>query len=193
MNIVPIVNGKLCSKDLYDKKKLSILQTQFHEAVGKKYGLQRGKEGSTAKHLSTAELAELKAKTIIEAAEKRGNEIVKQKQVELNELTQAVMQATDKPIPKKKRDVEKEITALRAMTAMKEREIQIRGRDQADLFKQLQEAKSADGRKETAYRIVTDMMSAYPEEFDELLKKSRDKKAGTTTTPIRKNNNGWSK
>lgn len=189
LNIVPIVNGKLCSKDLYDKKKLSILQTQFHEAVGKKYGLQRGKEGSTAKHLSTAEL---KAKTIIEAAEKRGNEIVEQKQAELNELTQAVMQATDKPIPKKKKDVEKEITALRAKTAMQEREIQIRGRDQADLFKQLQEAKSADGRKETAYRIVTDMMSAYPNEFDELLKKSRNKKAGTTT-PIRKNNNGWSK
>ena len=112
LNIVPIVNGKLCSKDLFDKKKLSILQTEFHEAVGKKYGLQRGKEGSTAKHLSTAEL---KAKTIIEEAEKRSTEIDKQaerKQAELDELTQAVSQVTDKPIPKA--DIEKEITALRA-------------------------------------------------------------------------------
>lgn len=34
---------------------------------------------------------------------------------ELTELTQAVEKATDKPIPKKKKDVEKEITALRAV------------------------------------------------------------------------------
>ena len=60
LNIVSIVNGKLCSKDLFDKKKLSILQTEIHEAVGKKYVLKRGKEGSIAKHLSTA----LKAKQL---------------------------------------------------------------------------------------------------------------------------------
>ena len=66
LNFVPIVNGKLCSKDLFDKKKLSILQTEFHEVVGKKYGLKRGKEGSQAKHLSTAEF---KANKIIEEAE----------------------------------------------------------------------------------------------------------------------------
>lgn len=190
LNIVPIVNGKLCSKDLFDKKKLSILQTEFHEAVGKKYVLQRGKEGSTAKHLSTAEL---KAKTIIENAEKRGNEIVEQKQAELNELTHAIEQATGKPIPKKKNEMDKEITALRAKTVMQEREIQIRGRDQEELFKQLQEAKTADSRKETAFKIVKDMISAYPDEFNELLKKSRDKHAGITHTPIRKNNSDWSK
>ena len=55
LNFVPIANGKLCSKDLFDKTKLSILQTEFHEVVGKKYGLKRGKEGSQAKHISTAE------------------------------------------------------------------------------------------------------------------------------------------
>ncbi|MDE7439713.1 MAG: plasmid recombination protein [Clostridia bacterium] len=190
LNIVPIVNGKLCSKDLFDKKKLSILQTEFHEVVGKKYSLQRGKEGSTAKHLSTAEL---KAKTIIENAEKRGNEIVEQKQAELNKLTQAITQATDKPIPKRKNEIEKEITALRAKTVMQEREIKIRGRDQEELFKQLQEAKTADSRKETAFKIVKDMISAYPDEFNELLNKSRDKRAGISHTPLRKNNNDWSK
>lgn len=76
---------------------------------------------------------------------------------------------------------------------MQEQEIKIRGRDQSDLFKQLQEAKKTDSRKETAYKAVVDMMSAYPDEFDELLKKSRDKKAGKSHTPIRKNNSGWSK
>lgn len=66
LNLVPIIDGKLCSKDLYDKKKLSILQTEFWEAVGKKYGLQRGQEGSSAKHLDTAQF---KASKIIKNAE----------------------------------------------------------------------------------------------------------------------------
>ena len=49
LNLVPITNGKLCSKDLYDRKKLSELQTEFYEKVGKKWGLERGKFKSGAK------------------------------------------------------------------------------------------------------------------------------------------------
>lgn len=186
LNIVPIVNGKLCSKDLFDKKKLSILQTEFHEVVGKKYGLQRGKEGTTA---------ELKAKTIIEATEKRSTEIdekAERKQAELNELTQAVTQATCKPIPKRKADVKKEITALRAKTVMQDREIAVRAQDQADLFKELQDAKRKSHGEDVAYKMVADIIAAYPDEFDALLKKSREKKTNTTTS-IRKNSEWNSK
>lgn len=67
LNLMPITSdGRLCSKQLFDKPQLQQLQTDFYEAVGKKYGLQRGKEGSQRKHLSTAEF---KAKKIIEQAE----------------------------------------------------------------------------------------------------------------------------
>jgi len=83
--------------------------------------------------------------------------------------------------------------ALRTKNEQLQREIKIRSQDQSDLFKQLQEATQVNRRKDTAYRIVVDMMSAYPDEFDELLKKSRDKKAGISHTPVRKNNSGWSK
>ena len=56
LNLVPITpDGRLCSKELFDKTKLQQLQTDFYIAVGKRYGLERGKEGSQAKHLSTAE------------------------------------------------------------------------------------------------------------------------------------------
>ncbi len=192
LNFIPITEGRLCAKELCNRK-LSQLQTEVWKKVGEKYGLDRGKPNSQAVHIDTAEY---KAKKIVEDAKRRGAEIDEQterKQAELTELTQAVEQATDKPIPKKKKDVEKEITALRTKTAMQEQEIKIRGRDQSDLFKQLQEAKKADSRKETAYKVVVDMMSAYPDEFDELLKKSRDKKAGINHTPVRKNNSGWSK
>ena len=67
LNLMPVTaDGRLCSKELFDKNKLRELQTVFYSAVGKKYGLQRGKEGSQRKHLSTAEF---KAKKIIEQAE----------------------------------------------------------------------------------------------------------------------------
>ena len=67
LNLMPVTaDGRLCSKQLFNKPQLQKLQTDFYEEVGKKYGLQRGKEGSQRKHLSTAEF---KAKKIIEQAE----------------------------------------------------------------------------------------------------------------------------
>lgn len=72
LNLVPITNGKLCSKDLYDRKKLSELQTKFYENVGKKWGLYRGKFKSGAKHLTASEF---KAQRIIEEAEQQAEKI----------------------------------------------------------------------------------------------------------------------
>ena len=67
LNLMPVTkDGRLCSKQLFDKPQLQQLQTDFYESVGKRWGLQRGKEGSQQKHLSTAEY---KAKKIIEQAE----------------------------------------------------------------------------------------------------------------------------
>ena len=67
LNLMPVTKGgRLCSKQLFDKPQLQKLQTDFYEEGGKKYGLERGKEGSQKKHLSTAEF---KAKKIIEQAE----------------------------------------------------------------------------------------------------------------------------
>ena len=67
LNLMPVTkDGRLCSKQLFDKPQLQQLQTDFYEAVGKHWDLKRGKEGSQKKHLSTAEF---KAKKIIEQAE----------------------------------------------------------------------------------------------------------------------------
>ena len=67
LNLMPVTkDGRLCSKQLFDKPQLQQLQTDFYESVGKRWGLQRGTEGSQKKHLSTAEF---KAKKIIEQAE----------------------------------------------------------------------------------------------------------------------------
>ena len=127
-------------------------------------------------------------------AEQKRDEIGKQteqKQAELDELTQtveAVTQATNKPIPKKKKDIEQEIAELRTKTVLQEREIAVRGKDQEYLFKQLQEATRRNNGADTALSMVTDMMSAYPEEFNALLQKSRAKKI--PSTPFKINHNG---
>ena len=75
LNLIPIVGNKLSAKQLFTRASLRELQTDFHEKVGKKWGLERGKEGSQAKHIDTAEF---KAKTIIDRAEKRAEETEKQ-------------------------------------------------------------------------------------------------------------------
>ena len=56
LNLIPIAGGRLCAKKLFDRKALTTLQTDPHREVGAKWNLQRGKEGSQAKHLDTAEI-----------------------------------------------------------------------------------------------------------------------------------------
>ena len=118
LNLIPITpDGRLCSKDLFDKPKLQQLQTDFYEAVGKKYGLQRGKEGSQTKHLSTAEY---KAKKIIEEAE----EIRRENQV----YADALEEAKNGAIPKKRGKLQEQVVALtvenKSLTARLDRSMQ---------------------------------------------------------------------
>ncbi len=72
LNIVPINNNRLSSKSLFDRNKLSQLQTDFHKAVAKKYTLQRGIEGNQTRHLTTAEY---KASKIINQAHKQSLQV----------------------------------------------------------------------------------------------------------------------
>ena len=67
LNLIPIVDGKLCAKELFDGQ-LVKLQTEIWKEVGQKYGLERGKSGNDVEHLSTAEY---KAKKILEEAESK--------------------------------------------------------------------------------------------------------------------------
>jgi len=94
VNIIPIKDGRLCAKDLLNRNELSKLQTDFYEKVGKHWGLQRGKEGSTASHLSTAEF---KAQCIVDEALEQSAEIIskaeKRAKVELESMEKAVQKA----------------------------------------------------------------------------------------------------
>ena len=104
LNLMPVTeDGRLCSKQLFDKPQLHKLQTDFYEEVGKKYGLERGKEGSQRKHLSTAEF---KAKKIIEQAEA----IREENQV----YADALEEAKGGEIPRKRGRLQEQVIALTA-------------------------------------------------------------------------------
>jgi hypothetical protein len=104
LNLMPVTpDSRLCSKQLFDKPQLQQLQTDFYEAVGKRWGLQRGKEGSQQKHLSTAEF---KAKKIIEQAEA----IREENQVYANALTEA----KSGNVPRKRGKLQEQVIALTA-------------------------------------------------------------------------------
>ena len=129
LNLMPVTkDGRLCSKQLFDKPQLQKLQTDFYESAGKRWGLQRGKEGSQKKHLSTAEF---KAKKIIEQAEA----IREENQVYADALTEA----KSGNIPRNRGKLQEQVIALTA--------------DNADLSKRL--TKSMDETLEYAKKAET--------------------------------------
>ena len=207
LNLIPIADGRLCAKTLFDRKELQSLQTDLYEVVGMKWNLQRGKEGSQAKHLSTAEykakkiveqargeasgilaeadqkaehkvqIARLHADGIVSQAEQTAEKAKRQAQEYLDSIVQGIEAERSKPTTKRKRQAEAELSVLRTENAALRRSKEIADRDRSDLFEQLQKAEQQAKGKDTAVKMVSDMIAAYPDEFDALLNKSRAKKA----------------
>ena len=207
LNLIPIAGGRLCAKKLFDRKALTALQTDLHREVGAKWNLQRGKEGSQAKHLDTAEfkakkiveqahgeadsiiaeadhnaerkvkIAQIHADGIVSQAEQTAVKAKQQAQEYLDGIVQSIEEERSKPTPKRKRQAEEELVSLRAENVALRQSKAIADRDRSDLFEQLQKAEQQAKGKDTAFKMVSDMLAAYPDEFDALLNKSRAKKA----------------
>lgn len=181
LNLIPIVGNKLSAKQLFTRTSLRELQTDFHEKFGKRWGLERGKPGSQAKHIDTAEF---KAKTIIERAEAKAIETEKQVKTKAEEYLSGIERSIEaernKPIPKKKKAVEAEIENLRVENAAYKEHLAIKNRDTDYLYSELQKSERKGKANETAFGMVSDILSTYPEEFDALLKKVRAKKNPST-------------
>ena len=196
LNFIPVNQGRLSSKSLFDRQKLAELQTQLHDNIGRKWGLQRGKEGSQAKHLSTAEF---KAKKIIEGAERREREIDEQtekKKAELDDLTQAVKtveDSTNKPLPKKRKDAEKEIISLRTANAEQARQLQIVGKDRDYIFNLLkQKEQEAERYKRSAENLIK-LKEFAPDELTQLQRLATKRKEQKAKPPNSSNNGKWTK
>ena len=196
LNFIPINEGRLSSKSLFDRQKLAQLQTELHENIGRKWGLQRGKEGSQAKHLSTAEF---KAKKIIEGAEQRERKIDEQtekKRAELDDLTQIVQvveDAKNKPIPKKRKDAEKEIVSLRTTNAEQARQLQIVGKDRDYIFSLLKQKEQEAERYKRSAEILIKLKEFAPDELTQLQRLATERKEQKTKPSTSSNNSKWTK
>lgn len=122
-------------------------------------------------------IAQIHADGIVASAEQTAEKTKQQAQEYLEGIVQSIEAERNKPTPKRKRQAEEELSVLRTENAALRQSKAISDRDRSDLFEQLQKAERRAKGKEQAFGMVNDMIAAYPDEFDALLNKSREKKA----------------
>ena len=161
---MPVTDGRLCAKELFDRTALRDLQTDLYEAVGKKYGLERGKEGSTAKHLDTVAY---KTKKMTEAAETkiREAEEVQVAAKPVKELLESYESAKSEKIPFSGKKKETEIIALRTKNGELQRKNDILAKDNGDLYSELKKQEKAVTTNEGAVMLLKTLLEYAPEEL----------------------------
>ena len=163
-NLMPVTDGRLCAKELFDRNALRDLQTDFYEAVGKKYGLERGKEGSTAKHLDTVAY---KTKKMTEAAEAKIRE-AEEAQVAakpVKELLESYESAKSEKIPFSGKKKETEIIALRTKNGELQRKNDILAKDNGDLYSELKKQEKSATTNEGAVKLLKTLLEYAPKEL----------------------------
>ena len=163
-NLMPVTGGRLCAKELFDRTALRDLQTDFYEAVGKKYELERGKEGSTAKHLDTVAY---KMKKMTEAAEAKIQEAEEAQAAAkpAKELLESYESAKSEKIPFSGKRKETEIIALRTKNGVLQRKNDILAKDNGDLYAELKKHEKTAATNESAVKLLKTLLEYAPEEL----------------------------
>ena len=164
LNLMPVTDGRLCAKKLFDRAALRDLQTDFYETVGKKYGLMRGKEGSTAKHLDTVAF---KTKKMTEAAEEKIREAEEAQTAAkpVKELLERYESARSEKIPFSGKKKETEIIALRMKNSELENQNNALAKDNGDLFNELKRKEKTATTNEGAVKLLEKLLEYAPEEL----------------------------
>ena len=162
-NLMPVTGGRLCAKELFDRAALRELQTDFYEVVGKKYGLKRGKEGSTAKHLDTVAF---KTKKMTEAAEEKIREAEEAQTAAkpVKELLESYESARSEKIPFSGKKKETEIIALRMKNSELEKQNNV-AKDNGDLYDELKRKEKTATVNEGAVKLLEKLLEYAPEEL----------------------------
>lgn len=163
-NLMPVTDGRLCAKELFDRFALRELQTDFYEVVGKKYGLKRGKEDSTAKHLDTVAF---KTKKMTEAAEAKIREAEKAQTAAkpVKELLESYESARSEKIPFSGKKKETEIIALRTKNSELEKQNNVLAKDNSDLYNELKKKEKTATTNEGAVKLLEKLLEYAPEEL----------------------------
>ena len=206
LNLIPIADGRLCAKQLFDRKELQNLQSDFHSVVGKKWNLQSGKEGSQAKHLDTAAYKLKKMREETAAAEERkavaeqGALSAEQQQVHAERKTQqledrqkqlqqdtAPLQAAADVLQEysegrrklNKRDlpvIAAEAAKLKAENRQLEERLQISARDQHDVFTLYQKTEREKQALQSDADVLREIREHAPDKLQEVMETVRQRK-----------------
>ena len=206
LNLIPISDGRLCAKQLFDRKELQNLQSDFHSVVGKKWNLQRGKEGSQAKHLDTAAYKLKKISEAADQAELRADEaesrraLAEQRQVHAERETQQledrqkqlqrdtaplqsaaeVLQAYNEGRRKlNKRDlpvIAAEAAKLKAENGRLKERLQISARDQHDVFNLYQKTEREKQSLQSDADVLREIREHAPDKLKEIMETVRQRK-----------------
>ena len=164
LNLMPVTDGRLCAKELFDRTALRDLQTNLYEAVGKKYGLELGKEGSTAKHLDTVAY---QTKMMTESAEAKMREAEEAQAAvkPIKELLESYESAKSEKIPFSGKKKETEIIALRTKNGELQRKNDILAKDNGDLYAELKKHEKTATTNESAVRLLKTLLEYAPKEL----------------------------
>ena len=163
-NLMPVTGGRLCAKELFDRTALRKLQTDFYEIVGRKYGLKRGKEGSTVKHLDTVAF---KTKKMTEAAKEKIREAEEAQTAAkpVRELLESYESARSEKIPFSGKKKETEIIALRMKNSELEKQNNVLTKDNGDLYNELKRKEKMATVNEGAVKLLEKLLEYAPEEL----------------------------
>ena len=216
LNLIPIADGRLCAKQLFDRKELQELQTDFHSVVGKKWNLQRGKEGSTAKHLDTMSYKVKKMKDEAVAAVLQASEAESRK--EAAEQSQAYAEQATHELEEKRKQLQREVTplqaaadvaqeynsgkrkpnkkdvpALAADNARLRQELEYSIKDQHDVFQLYQKTERERQALEKDAKTLRELREQAPDKLREALATAEQRKAVKRASPFKGSGKGWSK
>ena len=206
LNLIPIADGRLCAKQLFDRKELQNLQTDFHSVVGKKWNLQRGKEGIHAKHLDTAayKLKKISEETVAAEEQKaiaeqaatsaeqrkihaeRATQQLEDRQKQLQRDT-APLQAAAEVLQEysegrrklNKRDlpvIAAEVAKLKAENGQLEKRLQISARDQSDVFNLYQKTEREKQALQSDADVLREIREHAPDKLQEVMETVRQRK-----------------
>ena len=216
LNLIPIAEGKLCAKQLFDRKALQDLQTDFHSVVGKKWNLQRGKEGSSAKHLDTMSYKVKKMKddavaAILQASEaERRKEAAEQSQAHAEQAThklkekreqlqrevaplQAAANVAQEYNSGKRKPNKKDVLVLAADNARLKQELEYSIKDQHDVFQLYQKTERERRSLEDDAKTLRKLREQAPDKLKEALATAEQRKAEKRSAPFKGCGNGWNK
>lgn len=216
LNLIPILEGRPCAKKLFDRNALTILQTDLHKEVGKHWSLERGKEGSPAKHLDTVAYKVKKMKddavaAVLQASEaERRKEAAEQSQSHAEQAThelkekreqlqrevtplQAAADVAQEYNTGKRKPNKRDVPALAADNARLKQELEYSIKDQHDVFQLYQKTERERLSLQEDAKTLRDLREQAPDKLREALAIAEQRKAAKRSSPFKSTGNIWSK